>query len=304
MKNVPDSLADYMHYFHLKEEGDWELLRQWGLSEVWRVKMASGQSYIFKKGSGSNAREVSIYRSLLRNSRLPVPEIYDSYTERNTGILMLEDLSGETLEQAPDPGGYEAAARTLARIRMRAAEDLTVNKTGISKSSDYLVHPEQYMEDLVYISENTAFVSERQASRIKENANLIMNHVKYLYNHCPVTLVHQDYHAKNLIQSNGGMYVIDWASARLSPHLGDLYCLLCSAKESHTDQVNVLQAYSKEAGGLHSEELNWQVCIGGICWLIGAIKNLLDEGVTFIPAAVDWIPDLVDDLIKLSADLE
>lgn len=120
-----------------------------------------------------------------------------------------------------------------------------------------------------------------------------------LYNHFPITLTHHDYHPKNIIYFHGQVVIIDWASAYLSPHLGDLYCLLQSAKDFDISSSDLIKIYCEGLDPKHTVDIEWQIKIGGICWIIHVLRELLDYGIDAIPEAKDWLVDLVLDINKL-----
>src|SRR5699024_4362401 len=106
-------------------------------------------------------------------------------------------------------------------------------------------------------------------------------------------------HSKNIIKNSGKIAVIDWASAYLSPHLGDLYCLINSAKEANINSSDLIDAYCQEIADNLIYDIEWQVKIGGICWIIHELRQLLDYGIKAIPVAREWVPDMISDFHML-----
>src|SRR5699024_7456330 len=125
-----------------------------------------------------------------------------------------------------------------------------------------------------------------------------------LYKHFPITLTHDDYHPKNLIYHNGEVVIIDWAYAYLSPHLGDLYCLIQSAKDYNIPSRDLIEAYCEGLDKRLVMDIEWQIKIGGMCWAIYALRNLIDFGIDAIPDAKEWLPGLVSDMRNLMNDIE
>lgn len=125
--------------------------------------------------------------------------------------------------------------------------------------------------------------------------------MKKLYQAIPLTLVHHDYHAKNLLIQGEHILPIDWSIAYLSPHLGDLYCLITEAHAwCNLSKDHILSAYINESRtDLSLEQLNWQLRIGGLCWLIKTLRWLVYGGTDTIPGSEAWIPDLMNDLESL-----
>jgi hypothetical protein len=102
------------------------------------------------------------------------------------------------------------------------------------------------------------------------------------------------------------MMPIDWSLSYLSPHLGDLYCLVSEARAwSNVSKQDILSAFRNEVGtDLSVEELNWQVRVGGICWLVKTLKWLVYGGTDTIPGSEAWIPDLMNDLEGLMEETD
>ena len=46
-------------------------------------------------------------------------------------------------------------------------------------------------------------------------------------------------------------------------------------------------------------DIEWQVKIGGICWIIHELRQLLDYGIKAIPVAREWVPDMISDFHML-----
>ncbi|MFA8303370.1 phosphotransferase [Paenibacillus alvei] len=119
-----------------------------------------------------------------------------------------------------------------------------------------------------------------------------------LYHTQPLTLVHHDYHAKNLLIQGTQIMPIDWSISYLSPHLGDLHCLIDEAREySHVPREEMLSAFhSAMEQDCSMEQLKWQVNIGGLCWLVKTLKWLVYGGTDTIPGSDEWVPDLMDEV--------
>jgi len=130
------------------------------------------------------------------------------------------------------------------------------------------------------------------------------DHIEELYRTVPMTIVHQDYHAKNLlIQPNGGIMPIDWSNAYVSPHLGDLYCLMSEARNlGHAAEEDIISAFL-EGSHLHADQLRWQVRLGGLCWLIKTLHWVVYRGADIIPGSEAWVPDLLQDVEDLAVDI-
>jgi hypothetical protein len=96
---------------------------------------------------------------------------------------------------------------------------------------------------------------------------------------------------------------IDWSIAYLSPHLGDLYCLVTEAHVwSSLSSEEMISAYL-DVADLHIDDLNWQLRIGGLCWLIKTLRWLFYGGTDIISGSEAWIPDLLKDVENLYQEL-
>jgi hypothetical protein len=90
-----------------------ELLRGWALSEVWRIHLdgVTRTSVIAKRGIGELAGEARRYHELVEPLGITAPRLL---AEGVSGVIVLEDLGGDNLEDRPTADGYEQAVRVLA----------------------------------------------------------------------------------------------------------------------------------------------------------------------------------------------
>lgn len=292
---IPERLSTYYSVMPcLHEVTEWSLLRNWSLSEVYRVTLHSGETRIIKWSGEGMAGEAAIYRQLVVPLRIPSPHIYEYLQLEDSAVMVMEDCGDYNLEQQPSPELFLESARVLARMREAASANLrkslsseTIRAYSVS-SADFL----SLMDDLL------------QSHRLSGNEVLLKLHhlfpkeLDQLYRTVPLTLVHHDYHAKNLLIQKNGAMPIDWSNAYLSPHLGDLYCLIAEAQAySNVSRKDILAAYCDEIqSDLSIDQLNWHVSIGGICWLIKTLKWLVYEGAAAIPGSEAWIPNLMNEL--------
>lgn len=304
MRMIPERLIAYASMVpSLHEATQWTLLRQWALSEVYRITLASGETRIVKWGASEMAGEAAIYEQLLQPLEVPIPEIYGFYQQQqhNSAVIVMEDCGAHNLEQRPRPGLFLEAARVLARIRNTAARHIPTHLPNETIHS-YSVTSANFcslLEDLLRSKpcfENQALASLQAALPVE---------LHQLEELLPLTLVHHDYHAKNLIAQEKQVLPIDWSNAYLSPHLGDLYCLMSEAAAySNVPQADVLDAFRAESHlGLSRAQLEHQVLVGGICWLIKSLRWLVYGGTAIIPGSEEWVPDMLGDLENLAQQL-
>ncbi|MEK5240320.1 phosphotransferase [Paenibacillus sp. FSL L8-0470] len=282
----------------LNEISEWSLLRKWSLSEVYRATLRTGESRIIKWGGSEMAGEAEIYQELVHPLQIKAPHIFEFIQLKGSGVFIMEDAGKRNLEQQPEPEYFLEASRELARLRVRATANLrmlprkTIEAYSVSMSG-FL----QLLDDLL---KSNTLEENRVLLKVEKVLPL---HLEKLYQMVPTSLVHHDYHAKNLLIQEDGIMPIDWSSAYLSPHLGDLYCLIT---EAHTfcnlSKEDMISAYL-EGTNLHINHLNWQVRIGGLCWLIKTLRWLVYGGIEIIPGSEAWIPDLLNNVENLCEEL-
>ena len=266
---------------------DGEQLRHWGLSEVWRVRLGGPEprSVIVKRGTGDEAREARSYRDLVVPLGIAAPEVLAA-TGGDDGepmVLVLADVGPQTLEQRPTADGYRAAVRALARMRAVAAARLAQDPSigaGLRRTT-------------------ADFVDDAERADLGFSVRVLVDRLDRLAG-APPTIVHDDYHAKNLIHTaEGGIVPVDWSGAYLHPHLGDLYCLIREADNLGLPTAELPGVYAREAG----VDPGWvadQVVTGGMCWTVTTLRWLAEEGLQAIPESRDWIPGLVAELRNLA----
>ncbi|MFD0713087.1 phosphotransferase [Paenibacillus sp. GCM10027626] len=295
---IPTRLSAFCSVAPLfRQVTDWTLLRSWSLSEVYRATLPSGETRIIKWGNAEMAGEAAIYRQLIHPLKISAPYIYSDFNMDTSAVIIMEDAGEHNLEQLPSAAAFLESARELARLRKAAAANL---EKGLPHEVTlaYTVSAAEFialLDDLLRVqrlSGNRALATLRHT---------FPDAVNELYLTTPLTLVHHDYHAKNLLVQGQRILPIDWSNAYLSPHLGDLYCLIAEAHTwSGVPKDDILHAFHYEHhAGLTLEQLNWQVNIGGICWLIKTLRWLLYGGTQIIPGSDAWIPDLMYDLEQL-----
>ncbi|WP_336775060.1 phosphotransferase [Paenibacillus sp. MMO-58] len=284
----------------LSEVRQWTLLRKWALSEVYRVRLATGESQIIKWGGKEMSGEARIYQQLVHPLQIKAPTIFQYEQLHDSGVIVMEDAGEHNLEEQPLPAYFLEAARELAILRLKAAghaervlSDEVLAAHTVSKE-DFLC----LLEDLL---RSDRLADSECLLKLRE---VLPHHLDRLARSVPITIVHHDYFAKNLlIQKDGGIMPIDWSNSYLSPHLGDLYCLMKEAEGlSGLSKKDILLAY-QEATDIDSGELDWQVAIGGLCWLIKTLKWLVYGGTEIIPGSHSWIPDLMNDVERLTEEV-
>jgi hypothetical protein len=302
---IPDRLVAYQEMFPaLKEATHWQLLRKWSLSEVYRITTKPGETRIVKWGGDEMAGEAAIYSALLVPLCIRSPIIYHRCTNEHGGLFIMEDAGPYDLEQAPQAAYFIEAARELARLRSSATENLSLDKVSPLALNKYIVTAEHFLQQLDDLERAS---TESNIHILQKALTLLPKRIKQLYQEIPLTLVHHDYQAKNLLIQGEHILPIDWSNAYLSPHLGDLHRLISEAYSMSNVPANeMLEAYLDELGSneMKMEYLVWQVKMGGICWLIRTLRWLVYGGTDTIPGSVDWLPDIFEDMDKLLDQLD
>ena len=276
-----------------------DLLRGWALSEVWRIRLdgAPWRSVIVKRGVGELAGEARRYRELVVPLGIRAPRLL---AEGGSGVIVLEDLGGDNLEDRPTPGGYEQAVRVLARMRAGSALRLAADPVlaaGLRRSA----------ADVVAVATRAATVMTALrpdlAGALDEPIRVLAGRLERLSGE-PETIVHGDFQAKNLLHTTGGGIVtVDWSDAYVHPHLGDLYLLLREGrKQDRAGRIrwDALPAVFAYEAGTDLETVASQLVTGGLCWTMSALRWVVEIGVHVVPVSRTWIDELVTDLRELA----
>ncbi|HWS34686.1 MAG TPA: phosphotransferase [Actinoplanes sp.] len=276
-----------------------DLLRGWALSEVWRIRLdgATRKSVIVKRGIGELAGEARRYHELVVPLGIAAPRLL---AEGSSGVIVLEDLGGDNLEDRPTAEGYEEAVRVLARMRAESAVRLAADPAlaaGLRRSTADLVD--------VAARAATAMAALRPdlTGAIDDPLRAMTHRLERLSSE-PETIVHGDFQAKNLLHIPGGEIVtIDWSDAYVHPHLGDLYLLVREGrKHSRIERVRMdaLPALFAHEAGTDPRIVIDQMVTGGLCWTMSALRWVVETGVHAVPVSRGWIDELVTDLRGLA----
>jgi hypothetical protein len=276
-----------------------EMLRGWALSEVWRIHLdgANRKSVIVKRGVGELAGEARRYRDLVVPLGIAAPRLL---AESGPGVIVLEDLGGDNLEDRPTVDGYEQAVRLLARMRtesaLRLASDPALGAELRRSTSDLLAVAAQADAAMTTLRPDLAGALDEPVQAMTARLELLAGE--------PATIVHGDFQAKNLLHvPGGGIVTIDWSDAYLHPHLGDLYLLLREGrKQGQIDGVRMdalPQLFAHEAG-TDPQTVTDQLVTGGLCWSMNALRWVVVTGVHAVPVSREWIDELVTDLRELA----
>ncbi|MFD1677941.1 phosphotransferase family protein [Alicyclobacillus fodiniaquatilis] len=288
----------------LRDVVSWQPIREWSLSSVHRITLQSGQTAIAKRSSNSLKGELAFYQSVLSPLGVEHPQMYAGTQTDTHYFVLMEDLGEETLEQQPSPQHFIAAAGKLAQIHAAATRGIREYKITNETWEKHYQAGQAFTRDATFLTRYTG-LSHSDRSLLQDVANLLPSELESLYSECPVTLVHCDYYAKNLIICGDDIRVIDWTNAYFSPHLGDVYGLCREGSNAGIAKNDIVTAYCRSVGDTlgNKDTLPWRIYLGGVCWSVQAIRWVLTQGVHFIPGSEAWIPDMIQDLQSALADL-
>lgn len=310
LTTIPLPWREYIQRLPLAAETThWELLRKWGLSEVWRMTTSDGRSWIAKRSTGSMARELAIYREVLQPLQVTCPALHSFWQTSSEQFFIMEDVGPTTLEKQPQIERFQEAARVLARLRCNSCVQLQT----ITVPERFHVTPDFYLQALDYLLQHDALDDLRKAV-LTSVMRWLPERLKHLYAHVPSTLCHNDYHVKNLVLQDTTVVPIDWAMSYISPYLGDMYSLIHGAAfrkmgtdvliEAYTDEMQSWAARHECVNSLMSLPLEEQIALGAICILITSIRWTLLEAMYELPESKKWIPAMIRNIEHYARQLQ
>ena len=280
-------------------------LRKWSLSQVFRLTLDDeNRTLIAKRGIPTKGpTELEIYQECLIPLAIDAPTIFESYASDSEYILLMEDLRGTDLEQHPSNSYFLDAARTLVDIR--ASTD-KIGKISASNLQRHLLTKDQLLLDFDYVIERAGLEHREMVHALGRQADSFSRHLGRLYQEVPPTLNHNDYHAKNLLHVSGRIVPVDWANARISPHLGDLYCLINEGNDQHISRETLIGAYRSalKDRGRQEEVTDWHLGLGGLCWSVHCLQWILEFGLDAIPISKTWVPNFLTEICAIISRLD
>ena len=259
-----------------------ELLREWGSSEVWRLSYGL-RSVIAKRGSDAQVHEATAYERFVVPLGLPGPELIHLARVDDAVLLVLADVGRVNLEQEPTADGFLAAAELVAQLRTKPVDE-----------------PSEFgTERLLELLDRIDPIGADLRQRITAYA---VPALESLHSDAPPAVVHGDFVPKNLVTDGKRWTAVDWPSAHLAPHLGDLYTLLREAVALGHQREPVLTRYL-DASGTDPELVRRQLSAGGIGFVLRALSWIVEEGVRTVPESKDWITPLIEELAGLVEEL-
>jgi aminoglycoside/choline kinase family phosphotransferase len=270
---------------------------------VWRLRSPNGGSVIVKRGTHEMVTEFDTYTQLVQPLGLPAPEIFEIQQTPDSVIFAMSDVGDVTLEQRPSLDGYLSAVALLATIRTSATAAMQGNPP------IPLVSPGHFVDFIERIDVGLPVVRPDLAQPLDAVARIARQHLDRLYDSVPATVVHGDYVSKNLVFGDRGLTTVDWPSACISPHLGDLFSIVREADQLSLSRAELLSGYEKALSQLGSATdpatpLGWQLAVGGLCWTLEAVRWIVEEGSRTVPESITWLDDLIRQLFEVVDTLD
>ncbi|HEY5649688.1 MAG TPA: phosphotransferase [Nitrospiria bacterium] len=199
---------------------------------------------------------VNILRHLA-SSGVPVPELY--YYDESGGLLFLQDLGDETLEKTIRTAGEEEIRRLytrsvdeLVKFQKQAGRGDPQKCLAFGRAFDLPLLMWEFDHFLEYgIEARTGEkIKEGDRRRIQGEFQKICETILS----APRTLVHRDYHSRNLMVFQGGIFMLDFQDALVGPAVYDLASLLRDSYQVLPESLisNLLKTYLEQsrAGGM------------------------------------------------------
>lgn len=207
---------------------------------------------------------------------------------------MFEDVGRFSLAEQPSEGGWLASARLLARLRHEA-------RARVGAAGRFRFAAGEISDTWVRAGAALAAVRPDLAGALDSCGPLLAPNFRQLAGTVPETIVHGDFEAKNIVLTGAGPCAVDWSSAQVGAHLGDLYSLVREAKPAD----ELIAAYADECArlGAPAADLRWQLALGGVVWTLRALRWVLEEGIHVVPEMLTWIDELVERAGNVSEEL-
>ncbi len=191
----------------------------------------------FKEGLDLPRIEVEAYRVAVGTDVFRLPRLYTAVpwdAKETSFILLLEDVgTGEGLDVSRLP----EAVRALASFHARWLGRIPPEWDWLPNENDA-----RRVGLLASMFEATGIAAIEQAEwlprELRRDARALGAAIPFVYSELargPVTLVHGDLHAANLIPEDGGFASVDWEAAARARGVVDLAFLLMSALPSPAD---------------------------------------------------------------------
>lgn len=262
-------------------------LRHWGISETWRIAWIDGSTTIVKRAAGEEALALDVYEHLLIPYRIAAPRLIAAHRGDDFVVLMFDDVGRQSLATQPSTAGWLATARLLARLR---------NTAPVNGAGRFRFTTAEITDTYVRAAAALAGVRPDLAGALEAAEPLLGPSLRRLAETVPETIIHGDFESKNIVLTDAGPCAVDWSTAQVGAHLGDLYSLVRDAGLVSEPTDGIVAAYADECAllGAPVADLEWQLALGGMVWTLRALRWVLEEGLQVVPETATWIDELVE----------
>jgi aminoglycoside/choline kinase family phosphotransferase len=210
--------------------------------KYFRIIPAQGQSIVLALHAGPivfTELPFANVGDLLERIGLPVPSVLGHSDE--LGILALQDLGDVTLQahlgaaSATEHAALYRQAVSLIEVLQRRGEEVRSDRYlpySIAFDVEKLTWElEFFIKHFVTGYRGVTLSASERAALAEEWASIVQELAAE-----PRVLCHRDYHSRNLMLSDGSLYIIDFQDARMGPDTYDLVSLL---RDSYMDITEI-----------------------------------------------------------------
>ncbi|MGQ9630538.1 MAG: phosphotransferase family protein [bacterium] len=267
-------------------------LKRWDLSCVELLKFTNdigiSLTLILKTVAPPWDREVDIYVETFPRLIKFMPDLIMTFRDDETQNLsfFLENISGVLLRDSLSPESVERAAESLATIHFKSRGILNRLERrkvpSLASREDYEAWFDRLVGDLANIG---LLSSEGSARPLRERLDDALENILGL----PITLVHGDLYADNIIITAEDVKFIDWGSAFIGGGFLDVVSLTSPDERKNGDirpfRENIIRAYVRTYRDLGGENLSrfnlertiasgeWVRSLRDLSWLVERIKG-------------------------------
>ncbi len=257
----------------------------WGISAILRAETPSG-AFFAKQPAPIFHAEAALTETIASVVNELVPDVVA--TDETTGLLLMRDFGGRTLEDQPVER-WAAGLEVLARIQLAFLDRLDL----LSSSGAPQRGPMETAAFVARLAPGDATMiglTADERKRFRGAIPAIVEVCRRLESLVPLrTIVHGDFHAGNVVETNEGCRVFDWTDAVIGHPFVDLTTLLGRVGDPSVRR-ELRDAYLDSWSGLAPREALIEAA--DLALVVGAFLQV--EGYQRIAASFD--PDDMWDL--------
>lgn len=255
------------------------ILKKWQSAQTSILIDEQGQWFIEKIETQTHygPDELEIYNEILDPLKIEHVPVIASEKTKNHSKFILKYIDGLTCSDAPTAQHLYDSSKKAGNIYKQSRD----NMANLPKD----LFNKYYLSRTKMLEHLSVFPLEFGTEGLIAFIEMVYDK----YEKYPLVLNHFDLHFKNMIATNDKMFIIDWATAQISPFYADLYVLLRQAEEVDADCELIIENFRKSAA--LQKITKAEILEGGICWSIPAIYWLLElQGTDNVPF-YDWAVD-------------